>query len=197
MVTLGNLPDDKMTDFMGFTAEEMQVIQFLSDGKEHFDEPEDIEDYYDICDELIEQKLVKEPLTKDDGYKLTAKGKTVWSLYIKSLLDNTESNGMIKPKEVKESGFCIAQDRISDVIKIIKSMYDVGLFVDQNGNKPTLKSVMDAFGKFLKANQFLQYSTYLNKALQAKENTFMEIFDQMEKIAEKYYKETKDRKISK
>lgn len=197
MVTSGNLSDDKMTDFMGFTAEEMQVIQFLSDGKEHFDEPEDIEDYYDFCDELIEQKLVKEPLTKDDGYKLTAKGKTVWSLYIKSLLDNTESNGMIKPKEVKESGFCIAQDRISDVIKIIKSMYDVGLFVDQNGNKPTLKSVMDAFGKFLKADQFLQYSTYLNKALQAKENTFMEIFYQMEKSAEKYYKETKDRKISK
>lgn len=108
--------------------------------------------------------------------------------------DNTKSE---ISSTIEDSGLRIQEKRISDVIKIIKSMHDVGLFVDQNGNKPTLKSVMDEFGNFLKADQFLQYSTYLNKALQAKENTFMEIFYQMEKSAEKYYKETKIRKISK
>lgn len=99
--------------------------------------------------------------------------------------------------EVKDSGFRINEDRITDVIKTVWSMHDIGMFVDNNGNKPTVKSVMDAFAEFLKAKQFEQYSSYMNKALKTTKNTYLNVFYEMANSAEKHYIEKKQREISK
>lgn len=99
--------------------------------------------------------------------------------------------------QIKDSGFRICEERITDVIKTVWSMHDVGMFVDQNGNKPTVKSVMDAFAEFLQAKQFEQYSSYMNKALKTTKNTYLDVFYKMEESAEKHYDEKKEREISK
>lgn len=99
--------------------------------------------------------------------------------------------------QIKDSGFRICEERITDVIKTVWSMHDVGMFVDQNGNKPTVKSVMGAFAEFLQAKQFEQYSSYMNKALKTTKNTYLDVFYKMEESAEKHYDEKKEREISK
>lgn len=109
----------------------------------------------------------------------------------KKLAAEEESN------QIKDSGFRISEDRITDVIKTVWSMHDLGMFVDQNGNKPTVKSVMDAFGVFLQAKQFEQYSSYMNKALKTTKNTYLDVFYKMEESAEKHYNEKKEREIGK
>ena len=68
---------------------EIHVLEFLSDGKEHFDEP-DIEDYDEICEYLSEHGLVNLGETKDEGYKLTYKGKRLWIQYQKEQEKNME-----------------------------------------------------------------------------------------------------------
>lgn len=56
--------------------EEIKVLEYLSDGEEHFEEA-DIEDYYEICEYLSEKGYVDLGETKDDGIKLTYRGKKV------------------------------------------------------------------------------------------------------------------------
>lgn len=56
---------------------------------------------------------------------------------------------------------------------------------------------MDAFGKFLQAKQFEQYSSYMNKALKATKNTYLDVFYKMEDSAKKHYDEKKRREIGK
>lgn len=99
--------------------------------------------------------------------------------------------------KIKDSGFRINEDRITDVIKTVWSMHDVGMFVDPEGNKPTIISVMEAFGEFLQAKQFEKYSSYMNKALKTTKNTYLDVFYKMEESAEKHYNEKKERKIGK
>ena len=101
------------------------------------------------------------------------------------------------PCEGKGYGLRISEDRITDVIKTIWSMHDVGMFVDEDGNRPTVKSVMDAFAEFLQAKQLEQYSVYMNKGLRATKNTYLDVFCQMEESAEKHYDKQKNRKIDK
>lgn len=103
----------------------------------------------------------------------------------------------VESHEVKDSGFRIKEERITDVIKTIWSMHDVGMFVDKNGDKPSVKSLMDAFAVFLHAKQLEQYSTYMNKALKATKNTYLDVFYKMEDSAEKHYDNQKSRKIDK
>lgn len=70
--------------------EQIAVLAFFSDGKEHFDTPENIEneDYWGICEELENMSLLIAPLTKDNGYKISRKGK---KLYKQILSEKTEN----------------------------------------------------------------------------------------------------------
>lgn len=109
----------------------------------------------------------------------------------------SEDDNPNKKSAIKDSGFRISEDRITDVIKTVWSMHDVGLFIDSNGNKPTVKSVMEAFAEFLQAKQLEQYSSYMNKALRSTKSTYLDVFYKMEKSAEKHYDEKKVREIGK
>lgn len=62
------------SDSSELTDDEWAVLNFLSDGKEHFNEP-DIDDYCNICDYLAELGLVELGDTKDDGISLSYQGK--------------------------------------------------------------------------------------------------------------------------
>lgn len=77
---LQNKPSSKDNTMNTLNANEIRVMQFLSDGNEHFDEPY-IEDYDEICEYLAEQGLVNLGETKDNGIKLTYKGKKLWQEY--------------------------------------------------------------------------------------------------------------------
>lgn len=83
----------------------------------------------------------------------------------------------------------INEDRITDVIKVIWGMQSIGLFTDQNGNKPTMKRVMEVFAEALGNETMKQYYVYLNKALKTTQPTFLDIFNQLQDYAKKYYKD--------
>ncbi len=100
-------------------------------------------------------------------------------------------------RKVKDSGIRINEDRITDLIKIVWSMHKIGLFVDEKGKKPALKSIMDAFAEFLDTKQIKQYSAYMNKALQSKYNTYLDVFYQMGEKAKEHYISKNSRKIVK
>ena len=67
-------------------------------------------------------------------------------------------------------------------------MCNIGLFQLKNGKKVTTKAVMEYFGKMLN-NNFSQYSSNLSTSkASTKEQTFMEVFDELRKEANKYLK---------
>lgn len=156
------------------------------------------ENYLEVNDEMSGMNLTRKGRQiiediEDELYTQLAKG--YYNEGTVPLHANSEKSGT--PKEVSDGGFRISEDHISDVIKIVWAMHDIGLFVDKDGNKPTAKSVMDAFGKFLQAKQFEQYSSYTNKALKATKNTYLDVFYKMEDSAKKHYDEKKRREIGK
>lgn len=67
---------DKWLRFFEVNEYEIIVWKWLSDNKEHWGQPEDLDtDYFDaIIKEMIDDGLVKEPASCDNGYKLTIKG---------------------------------------------------------------------------------------------------------------------------
>lgn len=186
-------PSTSQEIYNSIDDDDIRILYFLSDGEEHFDRPEGIQMYRSICKDLANKGYVKIPRTKDNGYMITSEGKQFLDQYLEKIQGASVDNGMVNAENVKDGGFRISSHRLTDFIKLVWTMHDIGMFEDQNGNKPTTKCVMDAFGEFLKAKQLKQYTVYLNKALQAKENTFLEVFDQMEKSAEKFHKEKNER----
>lgn len=87
LLTEDNSKQDNLSEEL--MDEELKIIEFLADGKEHFDEPE-IDDYIEICEYLSEQKLVNLGETKDEGIKLTYKGKRLWKKYQRQKEENME-----------------------------------------------------------------------------------------------------------
>lgn len=67
---------DKWLEYFCVEEHERIVWKWLSDNKEHWGQPEDLDtDYFEaIITEMIRDGLVKEPATCDNGYKLTLKG---------------------------------------------------------------------------------------------------------------------------
>lgn len=74
--------------------EQISVLAFLSDGKEHFDVPVnmDSDDYNEICDELENMSLLIAPLTKDNGYKISRKGKKLYKQILSEKLKQSEQD---------------------------------------------------------------------------------------------------------
>lgn len=98
----------------------------------------------------------------------------------KQLSDNADN--VILSRDIK-----IAEDRKIDVIKILHAMCNVGLFQLQNGSKITIKAVMEYFGEMLNDN-FSDYSSNLGVSKSdTKENTYMQVFEDLSKKAREYY----------
>lgn len=199
----------------GLTQDQFDLLQYAKrtgSCENIFDIPGD--DYKEqICIPLFQDKLIQRDHehNRKDILILTRTGQQMVEriedeLYAQLSDDRKEEEQMLivqqreateEAHQIKDSGFRISEERITDVIKTVWSMHDVGMFVDQNGNKPTVKSVMDAFAEFLQAKQFEQYSSYMNKALKSTKNTYLGVFDKMIESAEKHYNEKKERELGK
>ena len=69
-------------------------------------------------------------------------------------------------------------------------MCKIGLFRLKNGKKFTTKAVMVYFGKMLN-NNFSEYSSNLSTSkATTKEDTFLEVFDELRGEANKYLKKS-------
>lgn len=104
------------------------------------------------------------------------------------LQKNKELENKIHDDVIHSGDIIIAEDRKVDVIKVLHAMCNIGLFQLKNGKKVTTKAVMEYFGKMLN-NNFSQYSSNLSTSkASTKEQTFMEVFDELRKEANKYLK---------
>lgn len=92
----------------------------------------------------------------------------------------------------KHGDIRIAEKHITDSMKIFYAMWKLGYF-EENGEPPTIKSVMDTVGNLFHAKQFSQYSSYLNSANKAKENTVLQPFYDLEEIAREFHKDMENR----
>lgn len=104
------------------------------------------------------------------------------------LQKNKELENKIHDDVIHSGDIIIAEDRKVDVIKVLHAMCNIGLFQLKNGKKVTTKAVMEYFGKMLN-NNFSQFSSNLSTSkASTKEQTFMEVFDELRKEANKYLK---------
>lgn len=99
--------------------------------------------------------------------------------------------------KIMESGLRISNGRIRDVIKVLWSMNDIGLFENLKGHKPHLIDVMKAFAEFLQAEQLNNYSPHMSGAMNDEKITYLNVFHQLEKSAEKHYDDREGRRITK
>lgn len=90
----------------------------------------------------------------------------------------------------------IAPGKMSAAISIFKMMHEKGYFVGKNEEKITVKDMMDKLGETFNQKQFFNYSSLLNKACKSQKDTFLAPFYQLEEVAENYYKDTENRKLS-
>ncbi len=136
-----------------FTEEEIAVMRFLSDGLEHFDVT-DIEDYYDISENLANKGLVSLGETKDDGDKLTPQGKRIW----KKILSEFSDFDKIKDYHFnKNLDYYLSEDHWN--IHVNRMLYnnllvfhegkEVGAYLDTSGDSFTqpIRDYTSLYGK--------------------------------------------------
>lgn len=99
-------------------------------------------------------------------------------------------------KAIGKHDIRIAEGHVTDAMKVFHAMWKLGFF-EENGEKSTVKSVMDTLGNLFQAKQFSQYSSYLNSAYQAKENTVLQPFYALEEIAREFHQNKENRENSK
>lgn len=199
----------KLIKAYGISQHEFELLQHT---KEH-GKCEDIFNinghYYDqIVKGLCEKKLVD--IAPDaNELILTPVGKQLLEeidddLYCKLAGEENDivtslpvSEKTLGQQEVKDGGLRCSDEHITDVIKVVWTMWDAGLFVDKDGKKPTIKNVMDSFAEFLQTDQLKNYSAYMNKSEQARKKTFLDVFCKLKDCAEKHYDNKKNREIRK
>ena len=103
---------------------------------------------------------------------------------------NGELEKQLHDEVIHSGDIIIAEDRKIDVIKVIHAMCKIGLFRLKNGKKFTIKAVMEYFGKVLNDN-FNEYNSNLSTSkATTKEDTFLEVFDELRGEANKYLKKS-------
>lgn len=103
---------------------------------------------------------------------------------------NRELDKQFHDDTIHSGDIIIAENRKIDVIKVIHAMCKIGLFRLKNGKKFTTKAVMVYFGKMLN-NNFSEYSSNLSTSkATTKEDTFLEVFDELRGEANKYLKKS-------
>ena len=103
---------------------------------------------------------------------------------------NGELEKQLHDEVIHSGDIIIAEDRKIDVIKVIHAMCKIGLFRLKNGKKFTIKAVMEYFGKVLNDN-FSEYNSNLSTSkATTKEDTFLEVFDELRGEANKYLKKS-------
>lgn len=89
-------------------------------------------------------------------------------------------------KELLTASFRVAENHKTDVLKVLSYMYDMGLFVDQDGQELSRKKkhFMLAMGQFFNAD-FGKYAQIIGKA--AQEPKFTDVFEKMLDMANNQY----------
>jgi len=95
-----------------------EVLEFLSDGEEHFDTP-DLDNYDEVCEELEDLGYVDMGFSKDDGIKLTRKGKKLW----KAIIEN-EANHLCPLEFEILNTIRFHEKEIASTEKGTKNIYD-------------------------------------------------------------------------
>lgn len=95
----------------------------------------------------------------------------------------------------KTSDIRIKEGRLSDFMKVIKAMHAANYFEKKDGGKVYLNDIMNLMSEALHTDRLKdsKYSSLLNKSAQAKENTYMKSFEELEEKARKYYYECRVR----
>ena len=83
-------------------------------------------------------------------------------------------------QEIAYGGLKIRKGHLTDVFKVLRSMWELQLFVDEQDKPLTIEDTMNAFGKFFgQEKQFEDYSSYLSGSLDSKENTYLKIYEDL------------------
>lgn len=110
-----------------------------------------------------------------------------------------ESTNQVEPNSKtqsdKTSDICIKDGRMSDFMKVIKALHVANYFEKKDGGKVYLNDIMNLMSEAFHSDQLkgCKYSSLLNKSVQAKENTYMKSFEELEEEARKYYYECRKR----
>lgn len=110
-----------------------------------------------------------------------------------------ESTNQVEPNSKtqsdKTSDICIKDGRMSDFMKVIKALHVANYFEKNDGGKVYLNDIMNLMSEAFHSDQLkgCKYSSLLNKSVQAKENTYMKSFEELEEEARKYYCECRKR----
>lgn len=180
----------------GYDDSEIAVWLWLSDREVHYDMPEgiDIDDFDAIMKDMIRQGFVKEPLTKEDGYKLSLKGKRLLEMWLQEDLPTKFTKTNASSPMYNHSSIKIKEGKKSSIIKIIYALAGSGLLEKTDGSKVDIYELMEAMGTLLNEPSLKDYSSSLSESAKNQETTFLAVFDDLEAVMKKYYKEAKERR---
>lgn len=188
---------NRLSTHTGYDENEIAVWVWLSDNKEHFDAPEDIDydDFYAIMEDMISSGYVKEPLTKDNGYKLTLKGKRQIEAWVQEKLPDNPIKNNEDRNTITSSNLRIKEKCKTDIIKIFYGIQKCGLIEKEDGSKATIEDVMNVAAQMLNDESLKgkRYSSLLSEAAKNNKVTFLSIFDNLRHNLECYYDKHNDK----
>lgn len=189
---------ERLSRHTGYDENEIAVWVWLADNREHFDMPEDIDtdDFYAIMEDMIDSGYVKNPLTKDNGYKLTLKGKRQIEAWIQEKLQDSQIVSNTKSNAIASSNLRIKEKCKTDIIKIFYGIQKCGLIEKEDGTKATIQDVMDVAAQMFNDESLKgkRYSSLLSEAADNDKVTFLSVFNDLSHNLEVYYNNHKEGK---
>lgn len=193
---------ERRLELIRFDENEIAVWSWLADNKEHFDMPRGMDnDVFDaIMDDMIKDGMVKEPLSCDDGYKLTLKGKRQIEMWTqKEVPANMVPRDYQSAEKSALPTMKINKDCKTDIIKIFYAIQKCKLIVKEDGSVPTLEEIMD-YASVIFNDESLRgkrYSSLLSEAAGNDKVTFLHVFDELRRKLEIYYQKAEEKRLNK
>lgn len=196
-LNLDKLLDKKIKTFIKReTATDKDIDEIFDDSSSDADieiQDQRISELENEVNQLVREKAEIEKQCKasrDKEEELRSENEKTKTECQRLLQLNGELEKQLHDEVIHSGDIIIAEDRKIDVIKVIHAMCKIGLFRLKNGKKFTIKAVMEYFGKVLNDN-FSEYNSNLSTSkATTKEDTFLEVFDELRGEANKYLKKS-------
>lgn len=196
-LNLDKLLDKKIKTFIKReTATDKDIDEIFDDSSSDADieiQDQRISELENEVNQLVREKAEIEKQCKasrDKEEELRSENEKTKTECQRLLQLNGELEKQLHDEVIHSGDIIIAEDRKIDVIKVIHAMCKIGLFRLKNGKKFTIKAVMEYFGKVLNDN-FNEYNSNLSTSkATTKEDTFLEVFDELRGEANKYLKKS-------
>lgn len=134
-------------------------------------------------DDLVEKEIIKSYSYYQEKLESPLNGDS-------SVADKQDSNYI--------SNIHIAQEHITDFIKVLFSQCELGYFKDQDNKDLPKKKIMDELAKIFNIPQLTKYSSYLNNACNTSTtNTYLRPFFELENNAKDFKEGKESRRINK